>query len=104
MQTAKSVFGELQGRYPGRFPDVQLRTLQRRVKEWRERALVEFDDELLRGEVLAGAIAPPRLRVCVEPDPHSAPPNGAFGNIPCCIDCTGLDASARREAGSPRHG
>ncbi len=67
-RTAKSVFGELQERYPGRFPDVQLRTLQRRVKEWRERALVEFDDELLRGDVLAGAIRPPRLRARIEPE------------------------------------
>ncbi len=67
-RTAKSVFGELQRRYPGRFPDVQLRTLQKRVKEWREKALVEFDDELLRGEVLTGAIAPPQLRARIEPE------------------------------------
>jgi hypothetical protein len=32
---AKQVFEELQTNYPGRFPDVQLRTLQRRVAEWR---------------------------------------------------------------------
>ncbi len=44
------------------------RTLQRRVKEWREKALVEFDDELLRGEVLTGAIPPPRLRASIEPE------------------------------------
>ncbi len=67
-RTARSVFEELQGRYPGRFLDVQLRTLQRRVKEWREKALVEFDDELLRGEVLAGAIPPPQLRASIEPE------------------------------------
>ena len=67
-RTAKSVFGELQERYPGCFPDTQLRTLQRRVKEWREKALVGFDDELLRGEILAGAIAPPQLRARIEPE------------------------------------
>ncbi len=39
-----------------------------RVKEWREKALVEFDDELLRGEVLTGAIAPPQLRARIEPE------------------------------------
>lgn len=33
--TAKELFQRLQGYYPGRFPDGQLRTLQRRVKEWR---------------------------------------------------------------------
>lgn len=33
--TAKSLFQRLQKEYPGQFPDCQLRTLQRRVKEWR---------------------------------------------------------------------
>lgn len=32
---AKTILEELQGRYPGRFSDGQLRTLQRRVREWR---------------------------------------------------------------------
>lgn len=32
---AKTLFQELQRRYPGRFPDGQLRTLQRKVKVWR---------------------------------------------------------------------
>lgn len=32
---AKTIFEELQRSYPGRFPDGQLRTLQRRVKRWR---------------------------------------------------------------------
>ncbi len=67
-RTAKSVFEQLQGQYPGRFPDVQLRTLQRRVKEWRENSLVEFDDGWLRGEVLTGDVSPPRLRASVEPE------------------------------------
>ena len=34
-RTAKSLFQELQACYPGHFPDVQLRTLQRRVKQLR---------------------------------------------------------------------
>jgi Integrase core domain len=33
--TAKSLMERLQQKYPGRFPDVQLRTLQRRIKELR---------------------------------------------------------------------
>lgn len=32
---AKTIFAELQRRYPGRFQDGQLRTLQRKVKVWR---------------------------------------------------------------------
>src|SRR5262249_44748618 len=32
---AKTLFEDLQGRFPGRFPDSQLRTLQRRIKAWR---------------------------------------------------------------------
>ena len=32
---AKTLFGELQRRFPGRFAEGQLRTLQRRIKQWR---------------------------------------------------------------------
>ena len=32
---AKTLFDDLQRRFPGRFPDVQLRCLQRRIKQWR---------------------------------------------------------------------
>ena len=32
---AKTLFDDLQRRHPGRFPDVQLRCLQRRIKRWR---------------------------------------------------------------------
>jgi hypothetical protein len=34
--TAKELFGRLQRKHPGVFPHGQLRTLQRRVKEWRQ--------------------------------------------------------------------
>jgi len=34
--TAKGLFERLQNEHPGRFPDGQLRTLQRRIKEWRK--------------------------------------------------------------------
>jgi hypothetical protein len=33
---AKQLFQRLQQKYPGRFPDGQLRTLQRRIREWRQ--------------------------------------------------------------------
>ena len=32
---AKTIFGELQAKYPGRFQDGQLRTLQRHLRQWR---------------------------------------------------------------------
>jgi hypothetical protein len=32
---AKTLFADLQRRFPGQFPDGQLRTLQRRIKQWR---------------------------------------------------------------------
>ncbi len=32
---AKTLFQDLQRRFPGRFPDIQLRTLQRKIKAWR---------------------------------------------------------------------
>jgi len=35
---AKTIFGDLQQRYPGRFADGQLRTLQRKVRRWRATA------------------------------------------------------------------
>ncbi len=52
----------MQQRYPGRYPDGQLRTLQHRVKEWRARALLEFNDAWLGEELLAGAPLPRPLR------------------------------------------
>ncbi len=62
-RTAKSIFVALQQRYPGQFPDVQLRTLQRRVQVWRADALLTFDDQWLREDVLTPQILPPPLRV-----------------------------------------
>jgi len=62
-RTAKSIFVALQQRYPGQFPDVQLRTLQRRVQVWRADALLTFDDQWLHEDVLTPQILPPPLRV-----------------------------------------
>jgi hypothetical protein len=52
-RTAKSIFQELQQRTPGKYPDVQLRTLQRRVKDWRATAILAFEVQWLDDEVLA---------------------------------------------------
>jgi hypothetical protein len=62
-RTAKSLFQELQARYPGRFPDVQLRTLQRRVRAWRAQAILAFDDQWLHEEVLSGHSLPHPLKL-----------------------------------------
>jgi hypothetical protein len=42
-RTAKSLLKELQAKYPGKFPDSVLRTLQRRVSEWRAQAMIEAE-------------------------------------------------------------
>jgi hypothetical protein len=42
-QTAKRLFVQLQQRYPGRFLDGQLRTLQRRVRDWRREHLYKAE-------------------------------------------------------------
>lgn len=61
-RTAKSLFAELQQRYPGQFPDVQLRTLQRRVQVWRADALLTFDDQWLHEDALVPPVLPSPLR------------------------------------------
>jgi hypothetical protein len=62
-RTAMSVFLELEQRFPGRYRDGQLRTLQRRVQEWRARSIVVFDQQWLQEEVLVTQTLPRPLRV-----------------------------------------
>jgi hypothetical protein len=64
--TARSMLSRLQHVYPGRFPDSQLRTLQRRVKEWRARSLLQFDDRWLSEELLIEQTLPWPLRAAAE--------------------------------------
>ncbi len=61
-RTAKAIFVALQQRYPGQFPDVQLRTLQRRVQVWRADALLTFDDQWLQEDVLVPQVLPSPLQ------------------------------------------
>ncbi len=61
-RTAKSLFMDLQRRYPGQFPDVQLRTLPRRVQVWRADALVTFDDQWLKEDLLVPTVLPSPLQ------------------------------------------
>ena len=56
-RTAKGLFQELQAEYPGRFPDMQLRTLQRRVQQWRATAILTFPDIWCDEDRLASAPA-----------------------------------------------
>ena len=44
-RTAKSIFQELRECYPSQFTDGQLRTLQRRVQEWRAKSILTFNDQ-----------------------------------------------------------
>ena len=46
-QTAKALFQDLQRRYPGRFPDGQVRTLQRRVRDWQRKQLYSAEMDRL---------------------------------------------------------
>jgi len=54
---AKTLFEDLQRRFPGRFPDGQLRTLQRKIKAWRATEgppkEVFFDQDHAPGELCA---------------------------------------------------
>ena len=65
-QTAKALFVGLQQRYPGRFFDGQLRTLQRRVRDWRREQL--YKAEIARVEPTTSEIGSQSLPV--------APPEG----------------------------
>jgi len=66
-RTAKSIFLELQQRDPARHPAGQLRTLQRRVKELRAKAILEFTDGWLTADTPLGAAAPAPLRLRLDP-------------------------------------
>lgn len=59
--TAKALLAALQQNYPGRYGDGQLRTLQRRVGEWRRQALLLFKDPWIDEERLADVVLPEPL-------------------------------------------
>jgi len=62
-RTATSIFLALQRRDPARHPDGQLRTLQRRIGEWRAKAILEFDDGWLDEDTSLGQREPGTLRL-----------------------------------------
>ena len=53
-RTSRELFERLQAEYPGTYPDGQLRTCQRRIKEWRREAALR----LVFGTASAGVINP----------------------------------------------
>ena len=53
-RTAKALSHELQAEHPERFHDIQLRTLQRRVQQWRVTAILTFHGIWLEQDHLAG--------------------------------------------------
>ena len=61
-RTAKELLRHLQDRYPGEYPGHLLRTLQRRVKEWRAEIIVEFDDRAAAEDLLNTTVLPAPLR------------------------------------------
>jgi len=65
-RTAQSVLKELQERYPEQFPDSQLRTMQRRVREWRAQCILVFDDQWLQEERVIEMELPHPLQAEVE--------------------------------------
>ena len=68
-RTGKSVFEELQQRYPGQFATSQLRKLHRHIAVWRAKTLLAFDDSVADDlENLAQASLPRPLRTAVDVD------------------------------------
>lgn len=51
-RTGAALLAMLQERYPGQYPDKVLRTLQRRLADWRQALIVTFDDRIVQEDVL----------------------------------------------------
>jgi hypothetical protein len=68
-RNGRSVFDELQDRYPGKFADGQLRTLQRHIQVWRAGTVLKFgDDGWLDDVEQTGQTLPPPLLVSADLD------------------------------------
>ncbi len=67
-QTAKALLQKLQQCYPDQYSDNQLRTLQRRVKIWRAKTILIFDDEWLQEDTLASGTLPLQLKAEMQSD------------------------------------
>jgi len=68
-RNGRSIFDELQQRYPGQFSNGQIRTLQRHIAVWRAKTVLTFDDGWTDDvEPVAVQSLPQPLRVAVQPD------------------------------------
>ena len=67
--TAKALLERLRSNYPGRFTDAQLRTLQRRVQQWRG---------IMAKKLVSAAAGEPR------PEFHEIPELALVGADPKC--------------------
>ncbi len=65
-RNGRSVFDELQQRYPGQFAAGQLRTLQRHIQLWRAKTVLAFDDSWTEAEGVVQPTLPRPLRVAVD--------------------------------------
>jgi hypothetical protein len=65
-RTAKSIFLELQQRYPDRHPNGQLRTRHRRISAQRATAILECTDGWLAEDTPVGQAVPGTLRLRVD--------------------------------------
>lgn len=65
-RTAKSLFLDLEQRFPGKFPKNQFRTFQRRVQAWRANAILTFNDKWLEEDVIAQTALPLPLGAVLE--------------------------------------
>ena len=72
-RTARSVLDELQVQHPGLYSHSQLRTLQRRVKEWRAQALLRFDDQWLSEDIVVEQRMHPSLWATTNDDRELLP-------------------------------
>lgn len=60
-RTAKELLTDLHARYPWKYADKLLHTLQRRVRAWRASAILTFDTEWLENDPLVGTVTPSAL-------------------------------------------
>ncbi|MCP4165346.1 MAG: transposase family protein [Chloroflexi bacterium] len=74
--TAKALLQKLQTQYPNRYPDNLLRTLQRRVAQWRTQIIITFDDHFMEEDTNLTRIPEPQLRAMPADHQHVSLPLG----------------------------
>ncbi len=88
-RTAKELFGRLRREHPGLFVPGQLRTLQRRVKDWRRleaRRLILADP---MGPPTGAAMSPGAVAATLDRDAEPAVVPGDSGQVECAVRTNG---------------